>query len=173
MDPRYSAPAQIYPWTDLLQEIVGLDRVVGIGTFYGLDRPGIEPQWIRDIPHPWKPTFGPTEPHTYSVPFIPEVKQLGVNHKPNLGTKLRKEQNYTSNTPHCLHSRLRVGLHSFLQEATLRTETKTYMHFCLFILTLHAPWVIFHVTILLINKECTFLGIFYMMKPAQLGQRSH
>jgi hypothetical protein len=35
---------------------------VGIATGYGLDGPGIESRWGRDLPHLCKPTLGPTQP---------------------------------------------------------------------------------------------------------------
>ena len=41
---------------------MGLDRVVGIATRYGLDGPGIESLWGRDFPHPSLPALGPTQP---------------------------------------------------------------------------------------------------------------
>jgi hypothetical protein len=40
----------------------GLDRSVGIATGYGLDGPGIESRWGRDLPHLSRPTLGPTQP---------------------------------------------------------------------------------------------------------------
>jgi hypothetical protein len=42
---------------ETLWYIVGRDRIVGIATRYGLDGPGIESRWWRDIQHssrrPW------------------------------------------------------------------------------------------------------------------------
>jgi hypothetical protein len=40
----------------------GRDSAVSIATHYGLDRPGIESRWRRDIPHPSRPAMGPTQP---------------------------------------------------------------------------------------------------------------
>ena len=41
---------------------VSRDSTVGIATRYGLDGPGIESQWVRDFPHPSRPTLGPNQP---------------------------------------------------------------------------------------------------------------
>jgi hypothetical protein len=35
------------------------DCAVDIATRYGLDGPGIEPQWWRDFPYPSRPNRGP------------------------------------------------------------------------------------------------------------------
>jgi hypothetical protein len=35
---------------------------VGIATDYGLDGPGIEPQWWRDFSHLSRPALGPSQP---------------------------------------------------------------------------------------------------------------
>ena len=42
--------------------IVGRYSVVGIATRYGLDVPGIEFRWRRDIPHPSRQGLTPTQP---------------------------------------------------------------------------------------------------------------
>lgn len=120
---------------------------------------GSKPNGSEIFRTPPKPTLGPIEPHIYSVPFIPEVKQLGVNHKNHLATKLKKEQNYTSTPPHCPRSRLKDGLHHFLQEVTLRIGTKTYVHL-LFILTLRAQCVIYHVTNFINQQRMYICGYF-------------
>jgi hypothetical protein len=39
-----------------------LDSSVGITTGYGLDGPGIESRWGRDISHTSRPVLGPTQP---------------------------------------------------------------------------------------------------------------
>ena len=39
----------------------GLGSVVGVATGYGLDGPGIESRWKRDIPHLSRPALGPTQ----------------------------------------------------------------------------------------------------------------
>jgi len=49
---------------------VGQDSSVNIVTRYGLDGPGIEPQWGRDFPHPSSPAMGPTQPPTKWVPRL-------------------------------------------------------------------------------------------------------
>jgi hypothetical protein len=41
-----------------------------IATRYGLDGPGIESRCGRDLPHPSKPTLGPTQPPVQWVPCI-------------------------------------------------------------------------------------------------------
>ena len=38
------------------------DSSVDVATRYGLDCPGIESRWERDIPHPSRPALGPTQP---------------------------------------------------------------------------------------------------------------
>ena len=40
----------------------GSGSVVGIGTGYGLDGPGIESGWGRDFSHLSRPTLEPTQP---------------------------------------------------------------------------------------------------------------
>ena len=55
---------------DLLgvQEVRGSwDSAVGIATSYGLDGPGIESLWGRDLPHPSRPFLGPTWPAIQGV----------------------------------------------------------------------------------------------------------
>jgi hypothetical protein len=52
---------------------------VGIVTRYGLDGPGIESQWGRDLPHPSRPALGPTQPPIRWVPgFFPGGKAAGA-----------------------------------------------------------------------------------------------
>jgi len=45
----------------------GLNTSVGMATRYGLDVPGIESRWGRDIPHP---SMGPTQPPIQRVPGL-------------------------------------------------------------------------------------------------------
>jgi hypothetical protein len=46
-----------------VQDVRGCrDSAVGIATGYGLDGPGIESRWGRDLPHPSRPDLGPTQP---------------------------------------------------------------------------------------------------------------
>jgi hypothetical protein len=40
----------------------GSGSSVGIETGYGLDGPGIESRWGRDIPHLSRPALGPSQP---------------------------------------------------------------------------------------------------------------
>ena len=58
---------------------VGRDSSVGIATRYGLDGPGIEPRWGRDLPHPSRPALGPTQPPIKWVPgLFPGGKAAGA-----------------------------------------------------------------------------------------------
>jgi len=42
--------------------MVGRDSSVNIATRYGLDGPGIEYRWGRDLPPSSRPDLGPTQP---------------------------------------------------------------------------------------------------------------
>ena len=43
---------------------------VSMGTGYGLDGPGIESRWRRDLPHLSRPDLGPTQPPIQWVPDL-------------------------------------------------------------------------------------------------------
>ena len=46
------------------------DSVIGTGTRYGLDGPGIESRWGRDFPHPARSALGPAQPPVQWVPGL-------------------------------------------------------------------------------------------------------
>jgi hypothetical protein len=77
---------------------VGRDSSVGIVTRYGFDGPGSNPGGGRDIPHPFRPSLGSTQP-PYGVSF-PEVKRPGRDvHPPHVVPRLSKEKRYTCTPP--------------------------------------------------------------------------
>ena len=84
---------------------MGRDNVVGIATRYGLDGPGIEIRWGRDLARRSRKNFRPTHSPYNEYKVIPEGKApgRGVDTHPHLAPKLKKEKSYTS-TPS-------VGLH--------------------------------------------------------------
>jgi hypothetical protein len=58
--------------------IVAWDFGVGIASRYGLNGPRIESRWRQDLPHPSRPTLGPTQPLIQWVQgLVPEVKRQG------------------------------------------------------------------------------------------------
>ena len=71
---------------------MGRDGAVGITTRYGLDGPGIESRWGRDLPHPSRPALGP-HPASYAMgtESFPGVKRpgRGVEHPPHLAPRLK------------------------------------------------------------------------------------
>ena len=73
---------------------MGHDGTAGIATRNGLDSPGIESRWGRDIPHLSRLALGPTQPPTQWVPGLSRgVKRQGrgVYHPPHLAPRLKKE----------------------------------------------------------------------------------
>ena len=57
---------------------VGWDTGVGIATRYGLNGPGIESRWRKDLPHPSRLDLGPTQPLIQWVScLLPEAKRQG------------------------------------------------------------------------------------------------
>ena len=55
---------------DITLQIMGRDSSVAVATRYGLDGPGIESRWGRDLPHPSIPALGSTQPPVQWVPDI-------------------------------------------------------------------------------------------------------
>ena len=78
----------------LRSQTVGRGSSVGIATCYGLEGPGSNTSVKRDLPHPSRPTVGPTQPpiQWYRLSF-PELKRpgCGVNH-PSSSTAEVKER---------------------------------------------------------------------------------
>ena len=56
----------------------GPGSVVGIGTDYRLDGPGIESRWGRDFPHLSRPTLRPTQPPVQRVPGLSRGLRCGL-----------------------------------------------------------------------------------------------
>jgi hypothetical protein len=81
--------------------IVGRDSSVGIATGYGLDGPGIESWWRRDISHTSRPTVGPIQSSVQWVPGLSGVKRLGrgLDHPPHPTPRLKKGYSYISTSP--------------------------------------------------------------------------
>ena len=46
------------------------DGIVGVATCYGLEGPGIESRWGRDLPHLSKPALRLTQPPVQWVPGL-------------------------------------------------------------------------------------------------------
>ena len=72
---------------------MGRDSSVGIATLYGLDGPGIEYRWARDLPHPCSLALDPTQPPSEWVlgPF-PGGKAVGhgVNDPPIFSAQIKE-----------------------------------------------------------------------------------
>jgi hypothetical protein len=58
-----------------LHAVSGPGGVIGIGTGYGLDGPGIESRWVRDFPHLSRPALGLTQPPIKCAPGLPRGKE--------------------------------------------------------------------------------------------------
>ena len=81
----------------------GRDSSLGKATRYGLDGPGIETRWRRDIPHPSRLALGPTQPTIQWVTGLSwGYSGRGVA-LTTLAQRLKKEHNYTSTPPLGLH----------------------------------------------------------------------
>ena len=74
-------------------ELEGRERLVSVGSHYGLDGPEIEYRWGRDFPHPSRPVLGPTQPPIQWVPgLFHGVKRpgRGVNHLPPFSAEVKE-----------------------------------------------------------------------------------
>jgi hypothetical protein len=72
---------------------MGWDNSVGIATRYGLDDPGIESRWDRDLPHPSRPALGPTHPSIqWASALFPGGKEARVwgNHTLPSGAQVKE-----------------------------------------------------------------------------------
>ena len=49
-----------------------------IATRYELEGPGVKSQWVRDFPHPYRPTLGPTQPPIRVPGLYPGGKTAGA-----------------------------------------------------------------------------------------------
>jgi hypothetical protein len=62
-----------------MPKVVDRDSSDGIATRYGLDGSGIEFRWGRDIPHPSRPSLGPTQPPIqWETGLFPGIKRAGA-----------------------------------------------------------------------------------------------
>jgi hypothetical protein len=52
------------------RNVWGRDSSVGVATRYGLDDPGVESRWGRDLPHSPRPALGPTNLPVQWVPGL-------------------------------------------------------------------------------------------------------
>jgi hypothetical protein len=56
----------------------GQGSIVRIATYYGLDGPGMESRWWRDIPRPSRPALGPPRPVQWVQDLFPWSKADGA-----------------------------------------------------------------------------------------------
>jgi hypothetical protein len=71
-------------WYVLHVRVSGPGSSVDIPTGYGLDGPGIESLWGRDLPHLSRPTLGPTQPLYNGYRVFPAVEsERGVTLTPS------------------------------------------------------------------------------------------
>jgi len=84
-DPRTVHPVASRYTDCAIQTLnVGPDSLVGIATRCGLDRPGVEYRSGSDLPHPSRPSLGPTQP---PAQWMPGMK---LTTHPYLAPKLKK-----------------------------------------------------------------------------------
>jgi len=74
---------------------LGRDSSVSIGIRYGLDGPGIEFRWGRDVPHPFKPALG-VHPVSYtmgtgSFPGVKSGRGVALTTHPHLGQEVKEK----------------------------------------------------------------------------------
>jgi hypothetical protein len=72
---------------------VGRNSLVGIGTYYGLDGPGIESRWGEIFPtrshRPWSPPSLLYSVYCLSFPLLKRL-EYGVDHPPHLVSRLNE-----------------------------------------------------------------------------------
>ena len=90
-DFKYHGNDSVIIFKTVLTINVGRDSAVGIATGYRLDGPVIESR--RDLPHPFRPVLGPTQPPVQWISgLFPGVKRprRGVDQPPHLAPRLKK-----------------------------------------------------------------------------------